>query len=59
MAVIISLPLVVLMPVIVYLADIRSVKIIPVIISSPINISLGIAIVVATIRVSRSVKTGA
>ena len=59
MAVIISLPLVVLMPVIVYLADIRSVKIIPVIISSPINISLGIAIVVATIGVSRSVKTGA
>jgi hypothetical protein len=59
MAVIISLPFVVLMPVIVYPADIRSVKIIPVIISSPINISLGIAIVVATIRVSRSVKTGA
>ena len=59
MAVIISLPLVVLMPVIVYLADIRSVKIIPVIISSPINISLGIAIVVTTIRVSCGVKAGA
>ena len=52
MAVIISLPFVVLMLVIVHLTDIRSVKIVPVIISSPINIPLGIAIVVTTIRVS-------
>jgi hypothetical protein len=59
MAVIIALPFVVLMPVIVHFADIGSVKVIPVIISSPINISLGIAIVVATIRVSRRVKAGA
>ena len=59
MAVIISLPFIVLMPVVVYFADIRSVKIIPVIISPPINISLGIAIVVTTIRISRIVKAGA
>jgi hypothetical protein len=59
MAVIISLPFVVLMLVVVHFADIRSVKIIPVIISSPINISLGIAIVVTTIRISRIVKAGA
>ena len=59
MALIISLPFVVLMLVVVYFADIRSVKIIPVIISPPINISLGIAIVVTTIRISRIVKAGA
>ena len=59
MAVIISLPFVVLMLVVVYFADIRSVKIIPVIISPPINISLGIAIVVTTIRISHIVKAGA
>ena len=59
MAVIISLPFVVLMLVVVYFADIRSVKIIPVIISPPINISLGIAIVVTTIGISRIVKAGA
>jgi len=47
------------MLVVVYFADIRSVKIIPVIISPPINISLGIAIVVTTIRISRIVKAGA
>ena len=59
MAVIISLPFVVLMLVVVYFADIRSVKIIPVIISPPINISLGITIVVTTIRIPRGVKAGA
>ena len=59
MAVIISLPFVVFMPVVVYFADIRSVKIIPVIISPPINISLGITIVVTTIRIPRGVKAGA
>ena len=59
MALIISLPFVVLMLVVVYFADIRSVKIIPVIISPPINISLGIAIVVTTIRIPRGVKAGA
>jgi len=47
------------MLVVVYFADIRSVKIIPVIISPPINISLGITIVVTTIRIPRGVKAGA
>jgi len=47
------------MLVVVYFADIRSVKIIPVVISPPINISLGITIVVTTIRVSCGVKAGA
>ena len=51
MAVIISLPFVVLMPVIVYLADIRSVKIIPVIISAPVSITVRIPVIIMSVMI--------
>ena len=59
MAVIISLPFVVLMLVVVYFADIRSVKIIPVIISSPINISLRVPIIITAIGIPACIDTRA
>ena len=57
MAVVISFPFVVLVFIVANLANIRSVKIIPVIISPPINISLGVTIIITPIRVPCCIKS--
>ena len=57
MAVVISFPFVVIVSIVVNLTNIRSVKVIPVIIASPIDVSLGIAIIITPIRISCCIKT--
>jgi hypothetical protein len=57
-AVVISLPFVVFVSIVVNPTNIRSVKVIPVIIASPIDISLRIAIIVTPVRVSCCIETG-
>ena len=57
MAVVISFPFVVFVSIVVNLTNIRSVKVIPVIIPSPIDISLGIPIIITPVRVPCCIKS--